>query len=52
MSKWYVEYKVYGKFGHMNNIEAESGNEAIDYVKTHIIGVNRIIGVWHDDEEE
>jgi len=51
MSKWYVEYKSYGKTGWISGIEAESGNDAIKYVKANIIGVNKIIGVWHDDEE-
>lgn len=52
MSKWYVEYKAYGKQGYMGKIEANSGKEAIQYVKDHVIGVNKIVGVWHDDEEE
>ena len=52
MSKWYVEYKAYGKMSYMGNIEAETGNEAIKIVKANVIGVNKIIGVWHDDTEE
>lgn len=52
MSKWCVEYKAYGKWGYMDKIEAESGNEAIKVVRANIIGVNKILGVWHDDEEE
>lgn len=52
MAKWYVEYKAYGKPGYMGGIEAEDGNGAIEYVKAHVMGVNRIIGVWHDDEKE
>lgn len=51
MSKWYVEYKAYGKFGSMGKIEAKDGNEAIEYVKANVIGVNRIVGVWHDDDD-
>ena len=49
MRKWYVEYRAYGKMGYMGGIEAETGNEAIKVVKAAIIGVNKIIGVWHDD---
>lgn len=52
MAKWYVEYKAYGKFGYMGAIEANSGNEAIQFVREQVVGVNRILGVWHDDEEE
>lgn len=52
MPKWYVEYKAYGKFCYMGGIEANSGNEAIKIVKNLVIGVNRICGVWHDDESE
>lgn len=51
MPKWYVEYKAYGKFGYMGKIEAEDGNKAIEIVKDKVIGVNRIIGVWHDDDD-
>lgn len=50
MPKWYVEYKAYGKFGYMGNIEAKDGNAAIEYVKSRVIGVSKIIGVWHDDD--
>lgn len=52
MAKWYVEYKAYGKPGYMGGIEAESGNAAIEYVKANVMGVNRILGVWHDDNDE
>ena len=52
MSKWYVEYKAYGKMGYMGGIEANSGNEAIEILKSRVVGVNRICGVWHDDEDE
>lgn len=52
MAKWYVEYKAYGKFGYMGKIEAETGNEAIKKVKSAVIGVDRIVGVWHDDDTE
>ena len=52
MSKWYIEYKAYGKFGYMGGIEATSGNEAIEILKSRVIGVNRICGVWHDDESD
>ena len=38
MSKWYVEYKAYGKQGYMGGIEANSGNEAIAIVKANVIG--------------
>lgn len=48
--KWYIEYKAYGKYCYMGGIEADSGNEAIEKVKANVIGVNKIIGVWHDDE--
>lgn len=52
MAKWYVEYKTYNKFAFMGGIEAADGKGAIEYVKAHVMGVNRILGVWHDDEEE
>lgn len=52
MAKWYVEYKTYNKFAFMGGIEAADGKGAIEYVKAHAMGVNRILGVWHDDEEE
>lgn len=52
MSLWYVEYVAYGRQGHMEQIEARSGNEAIQFVRNRVIGINRIIGVWHDDGEE
>lgn len=52
MRKWYVEYRAYGKIGHVGEIEAKDGNEAVKYVKEHIAGINKIIGVWHDDEED
>lgn len=52
MSKWYLEYKAYGKLGYMGGIEANSGNEAIEILKSRVVGVNRICGVWHDDENE
>jgi len=51
MKKWYVEYIAYGKLGWMGGIEAKSGNEAIKIVRAHVIGINRICGVWPDDEE-
>ena len=48
---WYVEYKAYGKFYSMGNIEAKDGKEAIEYVKKHgHIGAHSF-KVWHDDEE-
>ena len=53
MAKWYVEYKAYGQPGYMGGIEAEDGNGAIEYVRSHVIGVNpKSFKVWHDDEEE
>ncbi len=52
MPKWYIEYRAYGKLGYMGGIEAKDGNEAIERLKEKVIGVNRILGVWHDDEEE
>ena len=52
MALWYVEYKAYGRPGYMGKIEAKDGNEAIQRVKEQVIGVNKIVGVWHDDEEE
>ena len=51
-SLWYVEYRAYGRLGYMGKIEAESGNDAIKKVREKVIGVNMIIGVWHDDEED
>jgi len=51
MSKWYIEFKAYGKYGYMGDIEANSGNEAIEILKNRVIGVSRICGVWHDDDE-
>lgn len=52
MGKWYIEYKAYGKPAYMGGIEAKSGNEAIEVLKSKVIGVNKICGVWHDDENE
>ena len=52
MSKWYVEYVEYGQYKYMGQIEANTGNDAIKYVRDHVIGLNRIRGVWHDDIEE
>lgn len=52
MSKWYIEYKAYGKRCYIGNIEANSGNEAIEILKSRVIGINQIIGVWHDDDEK
>ena len=52
MSKWYVEYKAYGKPGYMGKIEAKDGKEAIEVLKSRVIGVNRICGVWHDDDDK
>lgn len=52
MSKWYIEYKAFGKYGHMRGIEANNGNEAIEILKSRVIGVSKIIGVWHDDDDE
>lgn len=49
--KWYVEYKAYGKFGYMGKIEAADGKEAIEYVKSKVIGANWF-KVWHDDDDE
>ena len=51
MSKWYIEYRCYGKLAYMGGIEAESGNDAIEVLKSNVFGINCIIGVWHDDEE-
>lgn len=52
MSKWYIEYKAYGKLGYLGGIEADNGNAAIEILKAHVIGITRICGVWHDDENE
>lgn len=52
MGKWYIEYKAYGKPAYMGGIEAKSGNEAIEVLKSKVTGVNKICGVWHDDENE
>lgn len=38
MNFWYVEYKAYGKIGYMDMIEAKDGKEAIDIVKSKVIG--------------
>ena len=51
MSKWYVEYKTYGKQGYISGIEAKDGKEAIEYVKAHVIGAVHF-KVWHDDEQD
>ena len=49
--KWYIEYKAYGKRGFKSGIEAQTGNDAIDILKSNmVIGVNKILGVWHDDD--
>lgn len=50
MKKWYVEYKAYGKQGYIGKIEAKDGKEAIEIVKSRVIGATRF-KVWHDDEE-
>ena len=50
MTYWYVEYKAYGKQGYMGKIEAKDGKEAIEYVKSKVIGATNF-RVWHDDEE-
>ena len=52
MSKQYIEYLAYGKFGYMGNIEAEDGNKAIEIVKSKVIGINRIMYICKDDEME
>ena len=52
MSKWYIEYRAYGKQGYMGDIDANSGNEAIEILKSRVIGVSRIICVLHDDDNE
>ena len=52
MSTWYIEYKAYGKRGYMGGIEAKNGNEAIEILKSLIIGINCILCVWHDDKQE
>ena len=49
---WYIEYSAYGKRQHMGKIEAKSGNDAIKVLKSHVIGVNIIYGVWHDDDND
>lgn len=51
MSKWAVEYKAYGKTEWMY-LEAKDGNEAVKIVRRKVIGLNRICGVYHDDDEE
>ena len=52
MSKWYVEYKAYGKFGYMSGIEAENGKEAIEVVKSKVIGATKFYVLRDEDEEE
>lgn len=51
MSRWYVEYKAYGKQGWMGGIEAEDGRGAIEVVKSTVIGAQKF-KVWHDDNED
>lgn len=51
MPKWYVEYKAYGKQGYMGKIEAKDGKEAIEVVKSMVIGATRFM-VWHDDDDD
>lgn len=51
MSKWYVEYKAYGKIGYMSGIEAENGKEAIEVVKSKVIGATKFY-VLHDEDED
>ncbi len=51
LKKWAVEYESYWK-RHWMYIEAEDGNEAVKIVKSKVIGLNRICGVYHDDDEE
>jgi hypothetical protein len=51
MSKWYVEFKAYGKQRYIRGIEAEDGKAAIEYVKAHVIGATRF-KVWHDDDDD
>ena len=52
MSRWYVEYKTTdsSKTRYMGGIEAKDGKEAIEYVKSNVIGA-WWFKVWHDDEE-
>lgn len=47
---WYVEYRAYGKMGYMEKIEAKDGKEAIEYVKSKVVGATNF-SVWHDDED-
>ena len=51
MTKWYVEFRAYGKMKYMGGIVAKDGKEAIEYVKAHVIGANHF-KVWHDDDDE
>lgn len=52
MAKWYVEYRAYNRGEYMGGIEAEDGKAAIQYVKDHVIGVNRFHNVQRDDDSE
>lgn len=53
MKKWYVEYKTPASHGWqgINDIEAKDGKQAIEYVKSHVIGAYKF-KAFHDDEEE
>ena len=52
MCRWYVEYKAYGKIGYMSGIEAENGKEAIEIVKSKVIGATRFYVLREEDKEE
>ena len=52
MPKWYIEFVEYGEHRYMGGIEAPTGNDAIKKLRESVLGINRICGVWHDDEEE
>lgn len=49
MSFWYVEYKAYGKLGYMDMIEARDGKEAIDIVKSKVIGASKFKVMREED---
>lgn len=49
MSFWYVEYKVYGKLGYMDMVEAKDGKEAIEIVKSKVIGAQKFRVMREED---
>lgn len=52
VSKWYVEYKAYGKQYYKGGIKAKDGKEAIKFIKDRVTIGAHDFKVWHDDDEE